>query len=79
MSPAEVDYLASAHYKNYKERWEMLRLSNHAVIAAQSSKPVKAEDIMKFPWDKSAIVKAKPLTKDEISATRDRIKKKFNI
>jgi len=51
MSVEEVSYLSDAYYKAYKEKWEMLRLQNHAVVATQSTKPIKPVDIMKFEWD----------------------------
>ena len=78
MTPSEVGYLAKAHYNSYKERWEMLRLHNHAVIASQSTKPLKAEDIMKFPWDDRRNDK-KVMTEEELEAARNRIKEKFNL
>lgn len=78
MYPDEVEYLSNAHYKSYKERWEMLRMKNYAVIASQSSKPIKPEDVMKFDWDddrKNEVIRSK----DEDESERERIKKKYNI
>jgi len=77
MSQNEVGYLADAWYKEHKERWEMLRLQNHAVISAQSTKPVKPTDIMSFAWDESTN-KIKKNNEDS-RAARDRIKRRFNI
>jgi len=80
MSPDEVSYLSDAYQKEYKERWEMLRLSNYAVYSTQSTKPIKLEDVMTFPWEKTG--KSKPGTdkkKETPEETKKRIMKRFNI
>ena len=74
MQPKEVEYLAEARDQDKRERWEMLRLINHAVIGSQSTKKLKPEDIMKFPWD-GKIKSREQDVKKEI----ERIKKKYNI
>jgi len=77
MSPDEIGYISNSYIKSHKEKWEMLRMSIHATIASQSSKPVKATDVMKFAWDDGDT--AEPMTLKDIEAARERIKKKFNL
>jgi hypothetical protein len=78
MSSDEVGYLSKAYYKAYKERWEMLRFSNHAILSSQSTKKLDVTDVMKFDWDDEAL-KSKLMTEEEITEARERIKKKFNL
>jgi len=76
MTPEEVSAVSDAYYEKYKERWEMMRLTNHAIISSQSTKPVKVTDIMKFAWDEDVEqYEAKKLDQSAI----DKIRKKHNI
>jgi len=77
MSSDEVGYLAKSHIRDYREKWEMLRMNIHAVVSSQSSKPVKATDVMKFAWDDSD--NNKKMTLEDVNAAKERIRKKFNI
>lgn len=76
MGSDEVGYLSESYIKVYKEKWEMLRLNNHAIISSQATKKVKLEDVMSLGWDNEN----KPIaTKEENKATVERIKKKFKL
>jgi len=76
MTPEEVEAVSAAYYENYKERWEQVRMVNHAIISSQSSKPIKITDVMKFAWDEDDTPKeVERLDQSEI----DKIRKKHNI
>ena len=78
MSSDETSYLFAAYYKDYKEKWEMLRMQNHAVISSQSTKKVKVTDIMAFDWDEDT----NKISEEDIKKAeeaKDRIKKRFNL
>lgn len=76
MTPKEVSALMDAYYEEHKERWEMLRLVNHATISSQSSKPVKPTDIMKFVWDNEKENEGNSnVSKEDI----ERMRKKLNV
>jgi len=77
MSAEEVGYLSTSYIKKHKERWEMLRMTVHATVAAQSPKPIKATDVMKFAWDNSD--DSTEITVKDVDEARERIKNKFNL
>jgi len=79
MTPTEVEYLLDAYTKEYREKWEMVRLINHATIASNSTKSVKVQDVMKFPWDKETENSSAGMTQEEREEAVRRIKERFNI
>ena len=74
MSADEVSYLIDAVYEEYKERMELHRSLVHTIVSVNSTKKVKATDIMKFDWDNKR--KSEEI---DIAAVKARIMKKFNI
>jgi len=77
MSPFEVEALMEEHYNMFKNGWERTRMTNHAIISSNASKPVKVTDVMQFPWDKddNKVEKSREINQE----TFDRFKKKFNL
>lgn len=79
MSSEEVGYLSKTHIKNYRERWEMLRMQNHAVLASQASKKIDVKDVMKFPWDNKNDKEESLQTAEQIAEAKERIKQRYNL
>lgn len=80
MTPEEVSASIDAYFDEYKDRWERLRSSNHAVISSQSSKPIKATDVMEFVWDKESQMNGKgQLSKEDVEKIKQDLKDKFNL
>lgn len=70
MTPHEVNALMEAYMDEYKDGWEKIRYTNHAIISSQSSKSVKLTDIMPFPWDKEDIKGRKEMSKDRLETLK---------
>lgn len=52
-----------SHYRN-KESWEQARLISYLIAQTHSSKKLKVEEIIKFPWEKE---ENKPIENDQIT------------
>jgi hypothetical protein len=46
-----LDMYAEQSNVQYRERWEQTRFVSYITAQCQSSKKLKIEDIMAFPWD----------------------------
>lgn len=46
-----LSLMKHSHYKN-KENWEQARLIAYLIAQTHSSKKLKIEEIIKFPWEK---------------------------
>lgn len=47
----EANTLYKHLYKKHKEGWEQTRFNSYVVAQTQSTKKLKMDDIMKFPWE----------------------------
>jgi len=74
MSNDEVGFLSESYFKAYKDKWEMLRLNNHAIISSQSTKKVKPEDVLKFGWDNES---KEQRTREQNKLIVERLKAKY--
>ncbi len=51
MEPYEIEALTKHGHYAHQDTWEQTRAIMHAVVQSQSTKPVKPDDILAFPWD----------------------------
>lgn len=51
MEMYELNAAMKYSYHGVKDEWEQARLIAYVVAQSQSSKRIKMEDIMKFPWE----------------------------
>lgn len=52
MTDYEISIIMEHSFEQYKDGWEKIRSTNHAIISSQSTKPVQPKDVLPFPWDK---------------------------
>ena len=77
MSSDEVGYLSKTYIAAHREKWEMLRMQNHAILAPHSKNKLELRDVMKFEWDNE--VKENSTPKESSAEAVKRIKEKFNL
>lgn len=75
MTFAEVNALVDSYDEDFRNGWEQIRTLAHAVIASQSSKPVKPEDVLKFEWDKEQTKSTTKLTETDRERLLKKVKK----
>lgn len=51
MEQYEINPLVTNIYKKEKESWEQTRMLGYIIAQSNSTKKLKATDIIKFPWD----------------------------
>lgn len=69
------EIVAALKYQNYaiQDSWEQARLIAYIMAQVNSTKRLKMEDILEFPWDKkNEVVMSQPITKEDA----ERISKK---
>lgn len=56
----------SHSYYRHRESWEQSRLIAFLIAQTHSSKKLKLEDVMKFPWEKDTTPDAQKISKEDI-------------
>lgn len=79
MSEYEMSIVMKQYYEQYRDGWEKVRLTNHAVISSQSSKPIQPRDVLPFPWDDEADGKNKKQKQTLSDEDRIRLLNKASI
>lgn len=82
MEPRELMYAFRGYTKDKEEQmqgeWERTRWLATTLVNLQVKKPIKAKDLLPFPWDKK---KEKPpeMTPEQVKEFQDRMRQKFNL
>ena len=78
MTQYEMGIVMKHYFEQYKDNWEKVRSTNHAIISSQSTKSIKPKDVLPFPWDDDG--KDKKKGKQKLSdEDRIRLLNKANI
>ena len=77
MTQKEVGILLKAHNDEKLEQWQKTRLMMYAPIAANSTKPIKPQDILPLPGDEDNKTASK--RKETPEEAVKRIKGKYGI
>jgi hypothetical protein len=73
----EINIAFEGIYFKNKERWEQTRMICYVIAQANSTKRLKASDIMTFPWEKKDKADTS-ISDEEAKRLRDRMEKYVN-
>lgn len=73
MSVEELSAIQKAYFNDFKNSWEQTRTLAHTVVASQSTKPVDAQKMMPFSWDKESVNK-KETTLSDFERIKNKLK-----
>ncbi len=62
----EINSLMNYSYYKHKDNWEQSRLISYLIAQTNSTKKLKMEDIITFPWDGESAKTDKIITEEEI-------------
>ena len=75
MEMYELDLILSNYQYHYKNEMEMNRNISYIIAQCNSSKKLKPQDIIKFPWDNEDVKKeSKQLTEADLQLFRNKAK-----
>lgn len=80
MQMYELDtILMNLHYST-KENWEQCRFNSYITAQCNSSKTLKPNDIIKFPWDNKSDKNESVLTMEDIERLKNKAEQlKYNL
>lgn len=74
MQMYEVRIILKNLYLKHKQSWEQTRINSYITAQGNSTKKLKATDIMQFPWDKESEDKDTSITDNDIERLRNKAK-----
>lgn len=75
MEMYEVKSLLKYQHYKFKEEWEQTRLLAYITAQCNSTKKLKLDDIIKFPWEVEEKKKASAITNEELQRLKDKAQK----